>query len=152
MSEPLKASGPELSGGIDLSQIPDGGMLTAQVQGEPVVAVRRGEEVFVLAATCGHYGGPLWDGVFLGTELHCPWHHARFDVRTGDCVNPPSPRGISTWAVVREGSKVRTGARREPTAARVPIKNTPSSVLIVGAGAAGDACAEQLRRRGYEGP
>ena len=152
MSEPPKASGPELSAGIEVSQIPDGGMLTAQVQGEPVVAVRRGEEVFVLAATCGHYGGPLRDGVFLGTELHCPWHHARFDVRTGECVNPPSPRGISTWAVVREGSKVRTGARREPTAARVAIKNTPSSVLIVGAGAAGDACSEQLRRRGYAGP
>jgi len=151
MSEPLKASGPELSRGIELSDVPDGGMLTAQVQGAPVVAVRRGEEVFVLAASCGHYGAPLWDGVFLGTELRCPWHHARFDVRTGEAVNPPSPRGIATWLVVREGSRVRTGARREPTAAKAAIRNTPSSVLIVGAGAAGDSCAEQLRRRGYDG-
>jgi len=151
MSEPLKASGPELSAGIELSEIPDGGMLTAQVQGAPVVAVRRGEEVFVLAASCGHYGAPLWDGVFIGYELRCPWHHARFDVRTGENVNPPSPRGVSTWMVVREGSRVRAGARREPTAPK-GIRNAPSSVLIVGAGAAGDACAEQLRRRGYEGP
>ena len=152
MSEPLQASGPELSRGIELSDIPDGGMLTAQVNGEPVVAVRRGEEAFVLAATCGHYGAPLWDGVFLGTELRCPWHHARFDVRTGEAVNPPSPRGLATWLVVREGSRVRTGARREPTAARTAVRNAPSSVLIVGAGGAGDACAEQLRRRGYDGP
>jgi len=152
MSEPLQASGPELSRGIELSDIPDGGMLTAQVNGAPVVAVRRGEEVFVLAATCGHYGAPLWDGVFLGNELRCPWHHARFDVRTGEAVNPPSPRGIATWLVVREGSRIRTGARREPTDARSAVRNAPSSVLIVGAGAAGDACAEQLRRRGYDGP
>jgi NADPH-dependent 2,4-dienoyl-CoA reductase/sulfur reductase-like enzyme/nitrite reductase/ring-hydroxylating ferredoxin subunit len=152
MSEPLQASGPELSQGIELSDIPDGGMLTAQVQGEPVVAVRRGEEVFVLGASCGHYGAPLWDGVFLGNEVRCPWHHARFDVRTGEAVNPPSPRGIPTWLVVREGSRVRTGARREATAAKTAVRNTPSSVLIVGAGGAGDACAEQLRRRGYDGP
>ena len=152
MSEPLKASGPELSKGIELADIPDGGMLAAQVNGGPVVAVRRGEEVFVLAAACAHYGAPLWDGVFLGYEVRCPWHHAHYDVRTGEAVNPPAPRGISTWAVVREGSRVRTGARRDATAARAVIRNTPSSVLIVGAGAAGDACAEQLRRRGYEGP
>jgi NADPH-dependent 2,4-dienoyl-CoA reductase/sulfur reductase-like enzyme/nitrite reductase/ring-hydroxylating ferredoxin subunit len=152
MSEPLKASGPELSRGIELSEIPDGGMLTAQVKGEPVVAVRKGEEVFVLAAACAHYGAPLWDGVFLGNEVRCPWHHAHYDVRTGEAVNPPAPRGIATWLVVREGSRVRAGARREPAAARTAIRNTPSSVLIVGAGAAGDACAEQLRRRGYQGP
>ena len=152
MSEPLKASGPELSKGIELADIPDGGMLTAQVNGAPVVAVRRGEEVFVLAAACAHYGAPLWDGVFLGNELRCPWHHAHYDVRTGEAVNPPAPRGIATWLVVREGSRVRTGARRQPTATRPAIKNTPASVLIVGGGAAADACAEQLRRRGYEGP
>ena len=152
MSEPLTASGPELSKGIELADIPDGGMLTAQVNGGPVVAVRRGEEVFVLAAACAHYGAPLWDGVFLGYEVRCPWHHAQYDVRTGEAVNPPAPRGISTWAVVREGSRVRTGARRDATATRAAIRNTPSSVLIVGAGAAGDTCAEQLRRRGYDGP
>ncbi|RPH71997.1 MAG: pyridine nucleotide-disulfide oxidoreductase [Myxococcaceae bacterium] len=151
MSEPLQASGPELSKGIELADIPDGGMLTAQVNGEPVVAVRRGEEVFVLAAKCGHYGAPLWDGIVVGTEVRCPWHHARFDVRTGEAVGPPSPRGLATWLVVREGSRVRAGARREPTAPRA-VKNAPFSVLIVGAGAAGDACAEQLRRRGYDGP
>src|SRR5215468_3997431 len=152
MSESLKASGPELSKGIELADIPDGGMLTAQVNGGPVIAVRRGEEVFVLAAACAHYGAPLWDGVFLGWEVRCPWHHAHYDVRTGEAVNPPGPRGISTYLVVREGSRVRAGARRDPTAARTAIRSTPSSVLIVGAGAAGDACAEQLRRRGYEGP
>ena len=151
MSEPLKASGPELSAGIELSEIPDGGMIAAQVHGAPVVAVRCGEEVFVLAAACGHYGAPLWDGVVIGDEVRCPWHHARFDVRTGENVNPPSPRGVSTWMVVREGSRVRAGARREPTAPK-NVRSSPSSVLIVGAGAAGDACAEQLRRRGYDGP
>ena len=141
MSEPLKASGPELSAGIELSEIPDGGMLTAQVQGAPVVAVRRGEEVFVLAGACGHYGAPLSDGVFIGYELRCPWHHARFDVRTGENVNPPSPRGVSTWMVVREGSRVRAGARRDPTAPK-SIRNAPSSVLIVHEAASASHTAE----------
>ncbi|HEY1905877.1 MAG TPA: FAD-dependent oxidoreductase [Myxococcaceae bacterium] len=151
MSEPLKPSGPELSAGIELSEIPDGEMLAAQVQGAPVVAFRRGEEVFVLAGACGHYGAPLSDGIFIGYEVRCPWHHARFDVRTGEAVNPPSPRGLPTWMVVREGSRVRAGARRDPIAPK-NVRNAPSSVLVVGAGGAGDSCAEQLRRRGYDGP
>lgn len=150
MSEPLKPSGPELSEGIERTSIPDGGLIAAQVRGEPVVAVRIGSEVFVLAAACGHYGAPLWDGVVIGKEVRCPWHHARFDVRTGEAVGPPSPRGVSTWSVVHEGTKVRATVKREPTAEGGSPKG-PSSVLIVGAGAAGDAAAELLRRRGYQG-
>lgn len=151
MSEPLKASGPELTSGIDVSTIPEGALLTAQVKGEPVVATRRGDEIFVVSAACGHYGAPLWDGAVIGFEVRCPWHHASFDLRTGEAVGPPAPRGIATWATSRQGNLVFAGERREPTA-RTGVVTSPSSVLIVGAGAAGDAAAEQLRRRGYEGP
>jgi len=92
MSEPLQPSGPDLSAGVELSDIPENGMLTAHVGGEPVVAVRHGQEVFVMAAACGHYGAPLWDGVVVGHEVRCPWHHGRFDVRTGEAAgSPPGP-------------------------------------------------------------
>lgn len=151
MSEPIKPSGPELTRGVEFDAIPDGGVLIGQAAGEPVLLVRRGHEVFATAAGCGHYGAPLADGIVVGHELRCPWHHAVFDVRTGEAVGPPSVRPIDTWEVTRDGAQVRVGAKRPPFAGRTGATG-PSSVVIIGAGAAGDAAAERLRREGYAGP
>jgi NADPH-dependent 2,4-dienoyl-CoA reductase/sulfur reductase-like enzyme/nitrite reductase/ring-hydroxylating ferredoxin subunit len=126
-------------------------MLSAQADGEPVLLVRNGDEICAVAAACAHYGAPLADGVLLGHQLHCPWHHACFDVRTGEAVGPPALRPIDTWNVVREGDLVRVTGKRPAPAPALRKSGGPASVVIVGAGAAGDAAAEMLRRRGYGG-
>lgn len=151
MSEPIQPSGPELSEGVNLTDIPDQGMLVAQFEGAPVILVRHGEEVNAVGAACAHYGAPLADGTVVGHTIRCPWHHAWFDVRTGEAVGPPALRGIDTWDVKREGAKVKVTGKRAPAPAAAKVKG-PSSVVIVGAGAVGDAAAEMLRRQGYDGP
>jgi len=145
MSEPIKPSGPELSRGVELSDVPDGGMLVGQVRGEPVLLVRQKDDVYAVAAACTHYGAPLADGIVVGETLRCPWHHARFDVRSGEAVGPPALRPLDCWDVERDGDRVKVTAKR-------PAFVPPESVVIVGGGAAGDACADMLRRRGYGGP
>jgi len=150
MSEPIKPSGPELTQGVEFNSVPDGGVLVGQAAGEPVLLVRRGDEVFATAAGCGHYGAPLADGIVIGHELHCPWHHAVFDVRNGEAVGPPSVKPIDTWEVIRDGARVRVGAKRPLFSGRTGATG-PSSVVIIGAGASGDAAAERLRREGYTG-
>ena len=151
MGEPIKPTGPDLTQGVPLSAIPDGGMLLGQAAGEAVLLVRRGDEVHAVAAACGHYGAPLADGIVVGCELRCPWHHARFDARTGAANGPPSTREIASWDVVREGARVRLGKRRDVPARQKP-RGGPASVVIVGAGAAGDAAGATLRSEGYAGP
>ena len=151
MSEPGPLTGPDLAQGVELREIPDGGVLQGHVGGEAVLLVRRGDEVYAVGATCGHYGAPLADGILVDCELRCPWHHARFDARTGEVTGPPSPRSITSWQVAREGARVRVGAKRPHPAAHA-ARGGPSSVVIVGAGAAGDAAAAGLRREGYRGP
>jgi nitrite reductase/ring-hydroxylating ferredoxin subunit len=37
-----------------------------------------------VSATCTHYGGPLAEGALCGTRVMCPWHHAVFNVVSGD--------------------------------------------------------------------
>ncbi len=145
MSEPIKPTGPELSNGVAFSDVPDGGVLVGQVKGEPVLLVRSGDDVFAVAAACSHYGAPLAEGIVVGDTLRCPWHHARFDVRSGEAVGPPALRPIDCWDVVREGDRVKVSSKR-------PALVPPESVVIVGGGAAADACADMLRRRGYGGP
>ena len=151
MSEPIKPSGPELSEGVALTDIPDGGMLIGQLKGEPLLLVRQGEDVFAVAAGCSHYGAPLADGILVGHELRCPYHHASFDVRTGEAVGPPALRPIAAWEVSREGTRVKVTGKKAAAAKPAPAQG-PSSVVIVGAGAVGDAAVEMLRRQGYAGP
>ncbi len=54
---------PDLALGIALSDLPDGGKLVGHRDGEPVLLLRRGSEIFAIAANCSHYGGPLADGL-----------------------------------------------------------------------------------------
>ena len=50
--EKVKLSGPDLTQGVELSTIPDGTMLLGHALGEPVLLVRRGDELFAIGAVC----------------------------------------------------------------------------------------------------
>ena len=151
MSKPIPPTGPELTQGVPFADIPDGGILVGQAAGEPVLLVRRGSDVWAVAAACGHWGFPLADGIVVDCQIRCPVHHAWFDCRSGEAVGPPSPRDIQTWEVFREGDRVRVGGKRPMPHAR-ESRGGPASVLMVGAGGAADYAAATLRREGYRGP
>jgi apoptosis-inducing factor 3 len=112
--------------------------------------VRQGGDVFAIAATCTHYGGPLAEGIVVGDTIRCPWHHARFSLRTGEAVGAPALNPLSCFQVNRQGDLVTITAKREMDF-RVTCPLNPSSIVIIGAGAAGAACADMLRTKGYTG-
>ena len=149
MSEPAKLTGPDLTAGVSLSDVPDGGMLLGQAGGEAVLLARRGKEVFAIGATCTHYSGPLAEGVLDGYQVHCPWHHACFDVRSGAVCSPPALNPVASYAVEQKDGRVLVRGKREAAAPKQA--SGPKSIVIVGAGAAGNACAEMLRHEGYQG-
>ena len=155
-------AGPDLARGISAASLADGAMIAGHVGDDAVLLARVGDEYFAVGATCTHYGGPLAEGVLAGATVRCPWHHACFDLRTGNVERTPALRPIPRWRVERRGDRIVVGAKIEPRdpelggsaapVARQPSASHPSSVVIIGAGAAGSAAADTLRREGYEGP
>ncbi|MDB4967502.1 MAG: hypothetical protein JWN44_3191 [Myxococcales bacterium] len=151
MGDAPKVSGPDLAAGVATSDLVDGKPLVGHVGDESVMVVRRGHEFFATGATCTHYSGPLGEGLIVGDTVRCPWHHACFDLRTGEALRAPALNPIACYAVERDGELIKVGARRPPVATAPSEPNEPKRIVIIGAGAAGHACAEQLRLRGYRG-
>lgn len=158
----------DLGRGVALADIPDGGLLAGEVGGEPVMLARWTDDagrvqVSALDATCTHSGGSLPAGIRTGDLVRCPFHHACFDLRSGEALLAPAIEPLRRWAV-----RVSDGVAHVSAAAPVgapagttgPVPGIPESVdnsrgvrhvVVVGGGAAGLATVEKLRRVGYDG-
>ena len=135
-------SGPDLSQGVAPADLVDDRLL-GHVGGEEVLLVRAGPELFAIAAHCTHYHGPLADGVVDGETVRCPWHHACFDLRSGEALHPPALSPVDCWKVEqRDGRIFVTEKREQPKPRRAPATDAPGRIVIVGGGAAGFAAAE----------
>ena len=150
MAHDTSLKGPDLAAGIDLAALKDQVPLLGHAHGEAVMLVRQGTNVHALGATCSHWSGPLAEGLVVGDSIRCPWHHACFDLRTGEALRAPALNAIPCYEVMNDGSRVRVGAKLSRAIPRQPVNN-PVNVVIVGAGAAGMAAAEKLRALGYRG-
>jgi 3-phenylpropionate/trans-cinnamate dioxygenase ferredoxin reductase subunit len=151
MGGETKLTGPDFATGVALRDLPEGGALLGHAAGEAVMVVRHGHQFFAVGANCTHYGGPLSEGVVVGDEVRCPWHHACFSLRTGEPLRAPALNAVPCFDVETRGERLYVLGKREPSTIR-RARLGPDSVVIVGAGAAGNACAEALRREGYAGP
>jgi NADPH-dependent 2,4-dienoyl-CoA reductase/sulfur reductase-like enzyme/nitrite reductase/ring-hydroxylating ferredoxin subunit len=143
--------GPDFEKGYETGKVRDGEMLLGHALGEPVLVARRGEELFAIGATCTHYGGPLAKGLMVDCTVRCPWHHARFDLRTGEAIAAPALNSVPCYSIEKRGERFFVTGKNDKKVEHRP-KSSPDSVVIVGAGAAGGAAAEMLRREGYDGP
>jgi NADPH-dependent 2,4-dienoyl-CoA reductase/sulfur reductase-like enzyme/nitrite reductase/ring-hydroxylating ferredoxin subunit len=143
-----KPAGPDLTKGIASGELADGNMLVGVAGDEEVLLVRQNGVVHAIGAHCTHYHGPLADGLVIGTTIRCPWHHACFDLKTGEALAAPALSPVSCWSVTEHDGKIIVGAKKEQPAPK-PAGN--GHFVIVGGGAAGFAAAEMLRRRGFAG-
>jgi len=151
MADSKNAPLPDFTAGIDIRQLPDGGMLSGRAGDDEVLLVRRGESIFAVGAHCTHYHGPLADGLVVGDTIRCPWHHACFSLKTGEALRAPALDSIQCWRVERAGDRVFVREKLSQPPAKRPV-TAPASVVIVGGGGAGFAAADMLRREGYDGP
>ena len=145
-------SGPDLAEGVALVDLADGRKLVGHVGNEPVLLVRRGKDVFAVGAQCTHYNGPLGDGLVVGDTVRCPWHHACFDLRTGEALRAPALNPVACWRVEQLDGNVFVREKLpqpKPEPRGKQAAGAPDRMVIVGGGAAGFAAAEMLRREDF---
>ena len=61
---------------------------------------------YAIDNTCTHRGGPLGEGELAGEVVTCPWHGAQFNVKTGEVLASPAPKGVRSFPVKVQGNDV----------------------------------------------
>ena len=69
------------------------------VNGTLVVVVNLNGQFYALEDVCTHDGGPLGEGAMEDSQIACPRHGARFDVRTGAALTLPAFEPVPTYQV-----------------------------------------------------
>ena len=88
-------------------------LAVAMPDGRRVCLVRAGNVVYAVDDRCPHRDFAISGGDLIEPcVLECPWHGARFDVRTGAVLSGPSTDDLGTYPVEVGDGAVFVGPRR----------------------------------------
>ncbi len=138
------------------SDLQDGQMKKIQVGETDVLLAKIDGDFYATHLYCTHLGANLTDGVLVGQQVMCPFHHACFDLTTGRYTEPPAIDDLPSFAVRVDGEEVIVSvpddAPEEVTPAMADADSSDTRhFVILGAGAAGGIAAETLRELGFGG-
>src|SRR5919199_177328 len=101
-------------------ELKDGEMKQVSADGTDILLARVRGKYHAVGARCTHYGAPLAEGALCGERVVCPWHHACFNVTTGDLEEPPALDALPRYEVRVEGESVIVCLPNEITDRRTP--------------------------------
>ncbi|HEY6906285.1 MAG TPA: FAD-dependent oxidoreductase [Ignavibacteriaceae bacterium] len=121
-----------------------------------VLLCRIDNEYFAVGAACTHYGAPLEEGILQGNTIICPWHHACFNAKSGNLLEPPAMDALPRYELKTEGDAILIDVPVEIPFSRKPdmVKRDNSdkrNYVIIGAGASAYSAAQSMRENGYKG-
>jgi 3-phenylpropionate/trans-cinnamate dioxygenase ferredoxin subunit len=82
-----------------VSEIPPGTGRIVNLKGKEIALFNIAGTFFALDNACPHEEGPLAEGDVEGHEVTCPWHGARFDIRTGKALCAPAFTDVERYNV-----------------------------------------------------
>lgn len=81
------------------NEIQTGEARLVYIKGKEIALFNVDGQYFALDNTCTHEDLPLVEGEISGYELTCPWHGAKFDIRTGEVLSPPAYEAVARYGV-----------------------------------------------------
>jgi ferredoxin-NADP reductase/nitrite reductase/ring-hydroxylating ferredoxin subunit len=88
-------------------------MRAFQINGLEVCIANVDGKYYAINNICTHEGGPLADGRIDGYEVECPWHNSKFDVRTGQVIQPPASEPEPVYEVKVDGNSILVRKRSD---------------------------------------
>ena len=88
------------------SDLAEGSMAAADINGVHVLLARIGGEVSAVEGTCTHEETDLALGFMIEDRVVCPLHLSQFDLRTGKVLNPPAEVPLKRFNVKIEDGTI----------------------------------------------
>jgi len=89
-----------------LSELPPGTMKGIEHDGKRILVVNLDGKLHAWDGTCTHEEADLSTGFLIGEEVTCPLHLSRFNLLTGEAVNPPAEKPLTKYNVKVENDEV----------------------------------------------
>jgi 3-phenylpropionate/trans-cinnamate dioxygenase ferredoxin subunit len=89
-----------------LADVPPGAKKLVEVSGVEVLLCNSVDRIFAVENLCSHAEEKLDCGRMRSGWIACPVHGARFDLATGEALNPPATQPIQTWPVRISGDTI----------------------------------------------
>lgn len=70
---------------------------TVDFDHEPIAVFNLDHSFYAIQDNCPHQHMPLADGEVIGCVITCPFHGARFDIKTGAVLSPPACENLVTY-------------------------------------------------------
>jgi 3-phenylpropionate/trans-cinnamate dioxygenase ferredoxin component len=87
-----------------LSELPPSTMKGIEHDGRRILIVNLEGQLHAWDGTCTHEEADLSTGFLIGEEITCPLHLSRFNLLTGEAVNPPAEKPLTKYKVtVQDG-------------------------------------------------
>jgi 3-phenylpropionate/trans-cinnamate dioxygenase ferredoxin component len=92
---------------LGVDEVPDGTMQMAWVDGtDQVLVVNTGGTIRAMQGICSHEYFELDKGFLTRDSLTCALHMSRFDLETGDALDPPAELPLLMYPVTVEDGRV----------------------------------------------
>jgi nitrite reductase/ring-hydroxylating ferredoxin subunit len=71
------------------SDIQEGKLVHITASGKEIVLTKVDGNYYAIDNICSHAGAELHEGDLNSSELTCPWHGAKWDIKTGGLISFP---------------------------------------------------------------
>ncbi len=89
-----------------LEDVAPGTMLRVQVEGTDILLVNLEGSIRAMQGICSHEYFELDQGFLTGDSLTCALHLSRFDLDTGEALDPPAELPLAMYPVILEGDRI----------------------------------------------